>query len=325
MKKRVCFIALIILCLMIVAFVAVQAKVKFLSIATGGTGGTYYPLGEGIATIINSELFGIRSTAEVTGASVENCRLVENGAVELAFVQNDVVYYAYTGTEFFKSEKMQNIRGIALLYPEVIQIVTTEKSGIKSVIDFKGKRIAVGAPGSGTEANARQIIEAHGLKFADMKVEYLSFAEAIDQLKAGHIDAAFVTAGIPTGSILDLSTSRQTRLVHIESSVIETLRKQYPYYTSYKVKAGTYHGLEKDIQTVTVMAMLVTNKDVEEQLVYDMTKAVFSNLDRMAETHSRGQDIQIHTALNGMPIELHPGAKRYFREAYADVLKALGY
>lgn len=305
---------LLLLLLLVIMTSPIMAKTEFISIATGGTGGTYYPLGGGMAEIFNDVIDNVNATAEVSGASVENSRLVQYQEVELAFVQNDVAFYGSTGTELFSDEKLTDIRGIATLYPEVIQIVTTEESGINSVKDFVGKRVAVGAPGSGTEANARQIINAYGLTYDDMTVDYLSFSEAVDQLKDGHVDVAFLTGGTPTAAVMDLAATHHVKILNVDSTVTDKLMDNYPFYTKHTISAGTYSGLDEDVQTVSVKAMLITNKNLDEELVYKLTKALFENLDRLAAIHAKGGVISLETAEDGMPVELHPGAKRYYDE-----------
>lgn len=314
MRKKLIFSLTLMVLVMVFFAGTVMAKVQFISIATGGTGGTYYPLGGGMAEIFNDVLENVNATAEVSGASVENSRLVQYQEVELAFVQNDVAYYGSTGTELFKDEKLDDIRGIATLYPEVIQIVTTEDTGINSVEDFAGKRIAVGAPGSGTEANARQIINAYGMTYDDMTVDYLSFSEAVDQLKDGHVDAAFLTGGTPTAAVMDLAATHDVKILNIKDEIIDKLIAEYPFYTELIIPAGTYSGLDEDVTTVSVKAMLITNKNMDEELVYNLTKALFENLDRLAQIHAKGAKISLETAQDGMSVELHPGAARYFEE-----------
>ncbi len=311
MKKVSIFLALFLgLALILSGPIAAE---QFISIATGGTGGVYYPLGGGMSDLINQHVEGVDATAEVTGASTENARLIQTGEVELALIQNDIAYYAKHGTEMFEAEK-ENLRGVAMLYPEIIQIVTLEDSGIESVYDFQDKTIAVGAPGSGTEANARQIIEAHGLTYDDMTVDYLSFAEAVDQLRDGHVDAAFLTAGIPTGALMDLSATHDAKILDIDDDIAEDLMEDYPFYTQEVIPGGTYDGIEEDVSTVTVLAMIVTSAALDSDTVYDMTAAIFDNLDYLAEIHERGGDVSLEAAQEGMPIDLHPGAERYFGE-----------
>ncbi len=313
MSREFKFLLFLVLAFALVFSGPVSAQ-EFISIATGGTAGVYYPLGGGMAELINEHVDNVNATAEVSGASVENVRLIQNQEVEFALVQNDISFYAKNGTEMFDGDPLDDLRGVALLYPEIIQIVTLEGNDIDSVYDFEGKRIAVGAPGSGTEANARQIIEAHGLTYDDMTIDYLSFAEAVDQLRDGHVDAAFITAGIPTSAIMDLAATNDAKVLEIEEDIIAQLQEDYPFYTSIDIPGGTYSGIDEDITTVTVLAMIIANQAADEDMVYNVTAAIFDNLDRLAETHARGGDVSLETALDGMPIEMHPGAQRYFDE-----------
>lgn len=288
----------------------------FVNVATGGTGGTYYPLGGAIAKIFNENIEGVTANAQSTGASAENIGLVATGETEVAFVQNDVTYYAWTATETFADrEPIQNIRGMAMLYPEVVQVIANRDSGITSIQDLAGKDVAVGAPGSGTEVNARQVLAEHGMTYDDLgKADYLSFAEAGNQLRDRHIDAAFVTGAIPTAAVTEVTTTSDIIVVPIEPSVIASLSEKYPFYTEVVVPGGSYEGNDEDVITTAVMAMLVVPEDLEEELVYQMTKFLFEKRDVIIETHARGNDIKLETALDGMPIELHPGAQRYYDE-----------
>ncbi|MCL4425170.1 MAG: TAXI family TRAP transporter solute-binding subunit [Firmicutes bacterium] len=291
-----------------------QPAQKFVNIATGGTAGTYYPLGGAMAEILNKNVKGINATAQSTGASVANLNLLNEGKVEMALVQNDIAFYAAQGAEMFKDKKIDGLAGIATLYPETIQIVTLASKNIKSVADLKGKKVAVGAAGSGTEANARQILEAYGLSYKDLTAQYLNFADAASNLKDGNVDAAFVTAGFPTAAIQDVAAQHKIALIPIADDKIAALAKKYPFYTKVVVPGKTYTSLDQDTVTVAVMAMLITKKSLDQNLVYDMTKAIFTHLDRLAAAHAAGKLIQVKTATNGMPVELHPGAKKFFDE-----------
>ena len=232
----------------------------------------------------------------------------------MALVQNDIAYYAANGTEMFKDKKVEAIQGIASLYNETIQIVTIEGKGIKTVADLKGKRVAVGALGSGTEANARQIMEIFGITYADIKPQYLSFGEAANGLKDGNIDGAFVTAGAPTAAIQDIAAQHKVALVSIPADKAEALIKKYPFYAKQTVKAKTYPTVAADVQTVAVKAMLVTSSKVDADLVYKMTKAMYTNLDRIKSAHAQGANVQKATALEGMGIKVHAGADKFFKE-----------
>ena len=290
------------------------AAQKFINIATGGTSGTYFPLGGAIADILNKNIPGCNASAQSTGAAVANINLLQQGKVEIAFVQNDIAYYAANGTEMFKDKKVNGLQGIATLYPETIQIVTLKKSGIKSIADFKGKRIAVGAAGSGTEANARQILEAYGMSYNDIDAQYLSFGEASSALKDGNVDAAFVTAGHPTAAIQDIATQNEIVLVPVDADKADALIKKYPFYTKVTIDANTYANQTENVQAVAVRCMLAVTDKMDANTAYDITKAIFSNLDRMKAAHSAANVISKATALEGMSIDLAPGADKFLKE-----------
>lgn len=290
------------------------AAQKFINIATGGTSGTYFPLGGALADILNKNIPGTNASAQSTGASVANVNLLSQGKVEIAFIQNDIAYYAANGTEMFKGKQVAGLQGLATLYPETVQIVTLKKSGIKSVADFKGKRIAVGAAGSGTEANARQIMEAYGIKYDDIKVQYLSFGEAASALKDGNVDAAFITAGHPTAAIQDIATQNDVVLVPVDADKADALIKKYPFYTKLVIKAGTYPKQDADVTAVAVKCMLAVTDKMDENTAYAIAKALYGNLDRMKSAHSAANAISKDTAKDGMSIKLNPGAEKFFNE-----------
>ena len=287
---------------------------KFLNIATGGTAGTYYPIGGAMAEILNNNIQGMNASAQSTGATVANINMLKEGSVDLAIVQNDITYYAANGIEMFKDKKVDNLKGIATLYPETCQIVTLESTGIKSIADLKGKRVAVGAMGSGAEANARQILEAYGITYDDIDEQFLSFSEAASALKDGNVDAAFVTAGYPTAAVQDIASQNKVRLLPIEADKADALIAKYPFYTKVMIPAGTYAGFEEEVPGISVMAMLVCTDKVDEQLGYDITKALFSNLDRIKAAHSVGKLITKEGAMEGMPIQMNAGAEKFFKE-----------
>lgn len=291
-----------------------KQQTLFMNIGTGGTAGTYYPMGGAIAEIINANVPGVNSTAVSTGASVANINKLGEGELQMVFVQNDVTYYAYNGTEMFQERRYQALRGIATLYSETIQIVSVRGSGVRSFADLGGKRIAVGAAGSGTEVNARQILEVLGLTYDDIRPQYLSFAEAANGLRDGTVDAAVVTAGVPTAAIRDVAAQRDVVIVPVPDDIAELLIEQYPFYTKFSIPAGTYPGQDDAVQTLAVKAMLVVDESLDGEIVYNITKAIFENVDRIGLAHAQGKAISIATAEEGMPIPLHPGAERFFSE-----------
>lgn len=291
-----------------------QVETVFINIGTGGTAGTYYPLGGAIAEILKANIPGANATAESTGASAANINMLNNGELDLALVQNDVSYYAELGIELFQEQgKIEGLKAMATLYPEVCQIITTKNTGITSVDQFAGKKIAVGAAGSGVEANARQILAAYGFSYEDIKPQYLSFAEAAAGLKDGNIDAAFITAGTPTSAVLDLSAQNDVVLLSIDAAVADQLVEEFPFYTKVTITADVYN-LEADVDTLAVKAMLVATDEMSEDMAYNITKAIFENLDKLGAAHTAGKLVSLETAQDGISIPLHPGAEKYYNE-----------
>jgi hypothetical protein len=286
---------------------------KFVNIATGGTAGTYYPLGGAIAEILNKNVPGVNASAQSTGASVANINLLKDGKVEMALVQNDITFYAVKGQEMFKDKAVPNLRGIATLYNETVQILTVEKTGIKSIADIKGKRVAVGAAGSGTEANARQILEAFGITYNDIKAQYLSFGEAASGLKDGNVDVAFVTAGFPTAAIQDIAAQHKVVLLPVDADKADALIKKYPFYAKVTIPGNTYPGQTANVSAVAVKAMLVVTDKMDADLAFNITKAIYDNTERMKAAHSVGKEITKESAKQGMSVELHAGAAKFFK------------
>ena len=292
-----------------------ETKGGFMSVATGGTGGTYYPLGGALSNILNNAGVNYTATAQATGASKENVELVTREDAEIAFIQNDVAYHAVNGTDTFEGEKKPSLRGLCCLYPEIVQIVASDDSGIKTIDDLKGKRVAVGSPGSGVEVNVKQILDIHGITYDDLgKVDYLSFAEAADQIKSGQIDATFLTAAIPSSAITELATTHDVHLVPIAEDKAEALIAKYPFYVNLHITPSEYKGQDEEISVVAVQSMLAVDERMADEDAYNIVKLLFENLDTMKESHARGGDIALDKALDGMSIEVHPGAQKYFDE-----------
>ena len=291
-----------------------SAKTKedypFLSILTGGTQGTYYPLGGSFAEYI-SEATGIKTTAEVSQASAANMTALKDGKQEIAFVQTDIAYYASKGELMFEGDIIDNVSALGALYPETVQLVTLEKNGIKTYEDLKGKKVSVGAPGSGTYANAEQLLEIHGLTMDDISPQMLDFGESQESLQAGQIDAAFITAGTPTGAVEGLNAVAKVFVVPVEDAKADELIAKYPYYAKEIIPAGTY-GMADETPAVSVGAMLVIQNDIPEDLGYEITKAIYDNASNLQ--HAKGKLIKAESGLDGIGIPVHPGAQRYFDE-----------
>jgi TRAP transporter TAXI family solute receptor len=310
MSKKIIALAICLLAVISFGF----AQQRFVTIATGGTAGTYFPLGGALAEIWNKNINKMNANATTTGASAANIAMLKDGKVDVIFVQNDTAFYASSGTESFTDKAYPDIRGLASLYDETCQLVALADSGIKTIADLKGKRVSVGAAGSGVEANARQILEAAGLTYADIKIQYLSFAESASNLKDGNIDAAFNTAGSPTAAIQDLSASKKIVLVPVDGAVAASLMKKYAFYTATLIPANTYIGVTADVMTVSVKSMLAVSAKLDDKLVYEMLSAMFKNGERLAASHKKGADIKIATATDGMSLTLHPGAAKFYKE-----------
>lgn len=285
----------------------------FINVLTGGTSGVYYPLGAGLANIYGEKIAGVRTQVQSTKASVENMNLIQDGRGEIAFALGDSVAAAWAGNaEAGFPAKLDQLRGIAAIYPNYIQIVASKESGITDFAGLKGKSLSVGAPASGTELNSRAIFGAMGMSYEDLgKAEYLPFAESVELIKNRQLDATLQSAGLGVASIRDLASSLPITVVAVPADVAEKLGAPYIAAT---IPAGTYDGQDADVATVAVSNYLVTNANVSDDLAYAMTKELFENLDTLEASHQAAKLIKLENALNGMPIPLHPGAERYYRE-----------
>lgn len=285
-----------------------------LELATGGTGGTYYPFGGAIAQLFTAHLEGVTCSASATGASAENARLLNSKDSDLAILQNDVMDYAFKGIETMAGGgALTNIATIATLYPEVIQIVVTVESGINSIEDLKGKRVSVGDSGSGTEANARQILGVHGITYDDINESFLSFAESSTNMQNKILDAAFITAGVPNNAIMELSNMMDVKLISIAPDKADELIKQFPFYAKYTVEKDAYEKID-GCDTVAVMAALACSADLDENLIYLLTKTLFENQPELAQAHAKGASLELEKAVQGVSVPFHPGALKYYKE-----------
>lgn len=285
-----------------------------LILATGGTSGTYYPFGGAMGQIWNTNIENMNVTAQATGASKENIRLVGSGEAELAIVQNDVMDYAKNGIELFDGEKIETFSTMAAMYPEIVQIVVAENSDINSIADMKGKRISVGDAGSGVEANAKQILEAYGLTFDDLKTRRLSFRESGAALKDRQIEGFFVTAGTPNAAIQEIATIGGVKLISIDDETKKKLMDKYEFYTEYTIPKETYNGMVDDANTVAVKATVIVNNDLPEDVVYNLTKTLFEKQPELAQAHAKGKELSAADAVKGVSVPFHPGAIKYFKE-----------
>ena len=288
-----------------------KLQTKFVTIATGGASGPYNIIGTSLSEIY-AKTFGVNSKTQTTGASVENINLLSQGKVDMAFVMSDVVTDAIEGVNNF-SAPVNNIQQIAVLYPNVMQVAAAKNSGINTIEDLKGKRIAVGDQGSGTEVNARTLLQEFGITYDDVKVDYLSFAEAADAMKAGKIDAAFFNSGLPNSSIMELEQGFDLKIVSVNQDKLKEIMTRKPYFNTFEIPAGTY-GNKEPIPTVAIMNALLVSSDLSEEDGYKLTKALFDNLESLKNAHQAASAISLADAQKGMVAPLHPGAKKFYDE-----------
>jgi len=272
-------------------------------------------LASGVAILTyGSQECGVIEYMQSTGASAENLRLISKGEAEFAIVQNDVMDYAANGSDMFDGQKLNNLMTIGTLYPEYIQIAATKESGIKSIRDLKGKRVSIGDAGSGVEFNAKQILEGYGLTFDDIKKSNLSFKESGDGLQNGTLDACFVTAGIPNSALQEIALASGLVLIPVTGAEADATCGKYGFYTQEIIPAGTYNGVNEDVPALAIQATLAVSAELPEDTVYDITKALFENAEELAKSHAKGKDVIAEQAVNGVSVEFHPGAKKYYQE-----------
>ncbi|MDO5633407.1 MAG: TAXI family TRAP transporter solute-binding subunit [Micrococcus sp.] len=289
----------------------------FITIATGGSSGVYYQVGATLADVLRDELDS-DANVQATGASAENINLLSDGRAELAFTMGDANAQALEGIGPFENDARDNLMAIAALYPNTVQIVATTASGVQSVSDLAGKRVAVGDVGSGVEMNAKTVLNAYDLTYDDLNADFLSYAEAADGMSNGHIDAAFVTSGVPNPSLTELGTNTDFIIVPIDGDGRDTLISDNDYFTEDAIPGGTYQQ-DEDVETVGVVNHLMISSELSEDAGYDITKAFFENLDRIHNSHAAAKEITLEDAATGLTVPLHPGAKKYLEEQNVEV------
>ncbi len=288
---------------------------NYLTIATGAVSGPYFTIGEAVAKVYKTKL-GYNTTVRSTDGSVENVNLLENHKADLAFVMSDAASFELSRHEKLKDARftLPPFKAVAGLYFNFVQIVTLRDENIHSVYDLKGKRVGVGAPNSGVERNARMILQEHSLTYQDIQPEYLSYDEAMEQLKNKKIDAAFVTSGLPNNAVLELLKSTKVAIVPIQPKIIDHLTKQYLFFEKAELPAGIYQN-KRPIPTVAIRNILLVRSDLTDDLVYKITKTFFENLDAMQQAHQAANNINRNDAGKGLAVPLHPGAMKYFKDS----------
>jgi TRAP transporter TAXI family solute receptor len=300
-----------LMAVLIVPGVAAQER---LSIATGGTGGVYYPYGGGLAELLSDELPDYDFTAEATSASVDNMYLIGDGDADLAFVLADTAYDAGQGNDPF--DEPIDAMALVTLYNNFTHVVVNPDAGIESLEDLAGKSVSTGSPGSGTEVIALRMLEVAGLSADDIDQEQLGASESAAAYKDGKIDAFFWSGGLPTSSVTDLGATPNLSYALLDTgSYVDAMREQFgAFYSVDTIPAGTYPGQDTDIETVVVPNVLVVNADMDDQLAYDIVKTMFENKDKLVQVHSAAENLNLDTAMSAEALPYHPGAVRYFEE-----------
>lgn len=297
-----------------------QLETKFVTIATGGASGPMNIIGTAIAEVY-VKTFGVNSKTQTTGASVENANLIQRGKADMAFMMGDSLADAVAGVNHFQ-QAMDKVMQMAIVYPNYVQIVASKSAGIKKLKDLKGKRVAVGDRGSGVEVTSRMLLEAVGITYDDIKVDYLGYAAAADALKSGKLDAAFLTSGLPNASVMELQQGFDLQMVSVDKKVIDTLAKDKPFLIALEIPANTY-GNAEPVPTAAILNALVLSKDISEEDGYQLTKVLFENLPALQAAHQAAKDIALEHADVVSIAPLHPGSARYYREQGIDMASAL--
>ncbi len=319
MKRVSTFISTLAVLGLLFAGQAIAADRIFFGIATGGTGGTYYPLGGMLAQMISNKVVidgkKLSATAETGNASVANATLLSRSGIESAFVAADILDAAYKGIKQFEGKDLKNLRALGALYPETVQLVVRANVGVSEFTDLKGKSISSGSPGSGQWQLLGDLLTSYGLnRETDIKEDYSSFSQSVEKIKDGNLDASLITAGTPTASVLELANHHDIKILPLTGPAIAKLQKVQPYYANAVLPADTYKGQNTDVATIAVRAIWATHDGLDEASDYIVVNALYENTDTLAKVHVKGKEISLEKALESVSIPLHPGAERYYRE-----------
>ncbi len=301
---------------------------QFVTVVTGSTGGTYYPVGTILSTLWSEKLgdTGVVSSAQSSGGSVENLNMLKSEEAQLGISVASLAYFAMTGQEKFEGNEFKDVRLVSGLWPELSQFVVTEKSGINSIKDFKGHSINVGGAGSGTEYTTLKILEIlSGLKPGDYKAEHLGYGEASSAMQNGQLEAMNAEAGIPTSAVSEIFASKTpVKMINFTEEEYETLKKEAPQFGYYTVPAGLYSGLDEEVKTVGIKCGLFTNANVDEELIYNLTKTMYESREEIVGSHKALESVTLENAVNGLPpVPLHPGALKYYQEKGIEIPEEL--
>jgi len=318
LKKRL-LVAFLVWLILAICLSGAQAAEKQLLFLGAKATGAWYPMAGAWANVVTKLVPGYEASASTSAGSVDNVRSLKERSADMAIVQPDVLYYAYNGEGRYKGKKVDILRSLFSTYSAKVQIVTLANSPIKAISDFRGKRVGVGAPGSGTETIARALLKFFGMTYNDIKAQFILTDEQLSALKDGHLDVAIIPGPIPHSGILDVMTRREIRFVNIEQDKLEQLVSEVPgYYTDY-IKAGSYKGLDHDISAIAFRGTFTATTRMSESEVYQILKAIWDNPDMWKGAHAKMEDVNLETALLGMQIPLHLGAVKFYQEQGMDI------
>ena len=292
---------------------ASQGKYRLI-IGTGGVSGSYYPTGGALARVWSKYIDDVSVSAQSTGASLENTKLLDKSEIELGLTQTDLIEYAVKGEEMFQ-KKYSNLQVIASLFPEHINIFVGKDSGINSIADLKGKKVSVGSQGSGGLVNSRQIFSIFGLTFKDIKPLYLTNIDAVDRMKDGLLDAIFVTTAAPNATYQDLCIARDVKVISFTKEELEKIISKYPFFREAVIPKDAYHGQDEDIHTVAVRAVIAVRDDMPEEVSYNLTKVMWEKRDELIEMMAKLKGMDPEYPVKGVTVPVHPGAVKYYKEA----------
>jgi TRAP transporter TAXI family solute receptor len=329
MSRRILLATIVVIVAVFAVSGAAMAGKRFFGVATGGVGGVYYPLGGACAQCLTNKIPDMIVTAQSGNASVANTNLVARGEVESGLAQNNVALAAYTGDKTsWKTPQVKKLRGIASMYPETVHLVALKKSGIKSIHDFKGKRIIVGDKGSGTEFDSRRILSTMGLSYDDIQPVFVYYATAVQRMKDEQADAMFWTSGVPSASMIEIATTKDVEFFPFPDDIAMKLNEKYPYYAQVTMPANSYMKQPNPVKTIAMMAIWVTISDVNEKDIYDVTYNLWEDTpliyrkkqekiscaEVLGKVHKQGENVKLENALLGMTVPLHVGAYKYYKE-----------
>lgn len=302
-----------------------EVKGALVNIATATTGGVYYPLGNAMAKLWTDQL-GVKGSAQTTAGTAQNINLFEKKEAEVAFAQAGVVVQAMKGEGPFKGHPQKDLRAMTYLYPNVMHFIVRKDSGINTIKDLEGKKIVPGSVGSATEINTKEIIGEYGLDYTtkkNVKADFVGYNEAADLMKNKQADMTMIAGGLPTSSILDMAASFDMKLLSIEPEMIKKITAKYPWYFEYVIPANTYKGQTEEVRTLAVANILLVRKDLNDELVYQLTKTLYEHTNDLVAAHNAAKDIKLENALKGLTAPLHPGAEKFYKEKGLDTSKVM--